>query len=81
MADAPQKKRHQIRVTRTDSACGYVGHMTVEELKRVTVGDNFDASCPSCGRIHLTREEIEEIEGRKITDSKEYKETTKEAEA
>ena len=81
MTDTSQKKRHQIRVTRTDSACGYVGHMTVDELRKVTVGNNFDGACPTCGQIHLTREEIEEIEGEKVTDSKEYKDTTKEAEA
>lgn len=81
MVDTPRKKRFQIRVTRADSACGYIGHMTVDELKQVTFGDNFDGSCPACGRIHLTREEIEEIENQKITDSPEYKETSREAEA
>jgi Zn-finger nucleic acid-binding protein len=81
MTETGQKKRHQIHVTRTDSACGYVGHMTVDELKEVTVGSDFDASCPTCGQIHLTRDEIEEIESQKVTDSQEYKNTTKEAEA
>lgn len=81
MTEKSQKKRRQVQVTRADSACGYVGHMTVDELKKVTVGDDFDASCPVCGQVHLTREEVEEIEKQKVTDSQEYKDTTREAEA
>ena len=81
MSEETKKKRHIVHVTTPEAACGYVGHMTVDELKKVAVGAEFDASCPVCGQIHLTREEIEELESRKITESTEYINKAKEAEA
>lgn len=68
-------------MTTPDTACGYVGHMTVDELKKIAVGTEFDASCPVCGQVHLTREEIEEIEKQKVTESTEYLQKSKEAKA
>lgn len=76
-----RKKRRQVQVSSASSACGHVGHMTVDELRKVMIGDDFDASCPVCGQVHLTREEVEEIEKQKITDTQEYHDTTREAEA
>lgn len=75
-----KKKRRVVRVTTPDTACGYVGHMTVDELEAVAAGSDFEVNCPICGQIHLSREEIEEIENEKFTDTEEYKETVRQAE-
>ena len=75
------KKRPVVRVTSPDTACGYVGHMTVDQLREVAVGDDFEANCPVCGMIHLSSEEIEELEARKFTETEEYLETIKQAQA
>ncbi|MFV0436925.1 MAG: hypothetical protein ACK5PS_05975 [Desulfopila sp.] len=75
------KKRAVVRVTSPDTACGYVGHMTVDQLREVAVGDDFVANCPVCGLIHLSIEEIKEIESRKFTETKEYLETVKQTQA
>lgn len=55
--------------------------MTVDELKERALGADFDGSCPECGRIHLSRDEIEELEKEKIVESKAYQEMKKKAEA
>jgi Zn-finger nucleic acid-binding protein len=47
--------------------------MTVDELKARAVGEEFDGTCPACGKFHLTRAEIETIEREKVTDSEGYK--------
>lgn len=75
-----KKKRRIVRVTAPDAACGYVGHMTVDELEKVAAGSEFEINCPACGQIHLDREEVEEIESEKFTDTEEYKETVRRAE-
>lgn len=74
-----KNKIKRIKVTRPDTACGYVGHMTAHELKEITTGSNFSASCPVCGMVHLNREEIEEIEKNKINESAEYRHIMNEA--
>ncbi len=60
-------------------ACGYVGHMTAEELKARAVGDEVNLSCPVCGLIHLSREEAEDMEQKKVTESARYKKLLREA--
>ncbi len=76
-----KKKRRQVRVESPATACGYVGHMTVDELKERVVGENFDAACPICGLVHLSRDEIVELEQRKITGSDRFEAIREEAEA
>ena len=76
-----EKKRHVVRVTSPDTACGYVGHMTVDQLKEVAVGDDFEVNCPVCGMIHLTADEIVEVEARKTTETAEYREKASQAQA
>ena len=76
-----EKKRHVVRVTSPDTACGYVGHMTVDQLKEVAVDDNFEANCPVCGMIHLTADEIAEVEAKRLTESTEYREKARQAQA
>lgn len=75
------RKRHTVHAATPEAACGYIGHMTVDELRAVAAESDFEANCPVCGRIHLSKEEIEEIEKVKFTDSEEYRETVRKAEA
>lgn len=60
-------------------ACGYVGHMTAKELKKRSVGDEVNLSCPVCGLIHLNREEVRDMEQKKITASSRYRQLLQEA--
>ena len=76
-----KKQRRVVRATAPDTACGDVGHMTVDELVAIAADSDFEVNCPACGQIHLSREEIEEIEKEKFTDTEEYKETVRQAEA
>ncbi|HHB77008.1 MAG TPA: hypothetical protein ENK84_10790 [Desulfobulbus sp.] len=76
-----KKKRRQVRVENPSGACGYVGHMTVDELKSRAVGDNIDGACPICGLVHLSRDEIIELEQRKERGSERFDAIRKEAEA
>ncbi len=73
------QKKIKVRAECARCASGYVGHMTVAELKERAIGNEFDARCPECGQIHLTREEIEELERTKITQSEVYKKIIKKA--
>ena len=69
-----------VRVESPDCACGSVGHMTVDELKQRAAHDDMDLSCPVCGLIHLSREEIEDLEKQKMIHSKRYREIQRQAE-
>ncbi len=60
-------------------ACGYVGHMTAEELKARAVGDEVNLSCPACGLIHLNREEAEDMEQKKVIETARYQQLLREA--
>lgn len=73
-------KRLQVRAENPSGVCGYVDHMTIDELKARAVGEEFDATCPACGMFHLTKEEIDKLNNEKITTSKNYVEMKKEAE-
>jgi Zn-finger nucleic acid-binding protein len=76
------KKKHRkvVRVEAPNCACGYVGHMTADELKQRAAHDDMDLSCPACGLIHLNREEIEDLEKQKIVHTKRYREIQRQAE-
>jgi len=76
-----KKQRRQVRAENPGGACGYVGHMTVDELKDRAVGEQVDGTCPLCGQVHLTRDEIEELERQKVTASERFEEVKGEAEA
>ena len=70
-----------MRVENPSGACGYIGHMTVDELKSRAVGDNIDGACPICGLVHLSRDEIIELERRNVRGSERFDAITREAEA
>jgi hypothetical protein len=70
-----------VRVEAPNCACGFVGHMTADELKQRAAHDEMDLSCPVCGLIHLSNEEIEDLEKQKVVNSKRYREIRRQAEA
>jgi hypothetical protein len=76
-----KKSRFLVRGIRPNTACGDIGHMTVDQLRLRSIGDVMDGRCPACGRIHLSDEDIAELEETKIVDSERYKTIQKEAEA
>ena len=80
-AAMPNTRRVQVRAENPSGACGKLDHMTIDELKARAVGDDFDGTCPACGKFHLTHAEIEKIEREKIIDSESYRTMKHEAEA
>ena len=81
MTQNAKKKRRQVRVENPSAACGYVGHRTADELKLRAVGDNVDGTCPVCGMVHLSLDEINELERQRVIKSSRFDEIKKEAEA
>lgn len=81
MANTKKKARRQVRVENPSGACGHVGHMTADELKERAVGDNVDGTCPICGMVHLTRDEITELDRQKVRESERFDTIKEEAEA
>jgi hypothetical protein len=77
----PNSKRAQVRAENPSGACGKLDHMTIDELKARAVGDEFDGTCPACGKFHVSRAEIEKIEREKVIDTEGYKSMKAEAEA
>jgi hypothetical protein len=75
------RRRVKVRAENPSGACGKLDHMTIDELKARAVGDDFDGTCPACGKFHLTRAEIEKLEKTKVVDSESYKAMKIEAEA
>lgn len=65
-------RRRLIRAERLDTAPGWIGHMTIDEISKRTMGNVTNYGCPACGRIHLSAYEKEEAENEKIVDSPRY---------
>ena len=59
MRQDKREKRPKVRAERMDTKCGYIGHMTVDQIKERSFGENINAACPECGKIHLTVEDTE----------------------
>jgi len=81
MTTTEKKKKRQVRAENPSGACGYVGHITADELKARAVGDEVDGTCPVCGLVHLSMDEIEELERQKVIDSVRFGAIREEAEA
>jgi len=81
MSKTENKKRSQVRAENPSGACGYIGHLTADELKARAVGDEVDGTCPSCGLVHLSMDEISELERQKVINSGRFGVIRKEAEA
>ncbi len=73
-------RRTRVRAENPSGVCGKIEHMTIDELKEIAVADSFDGRCPACGMFHLTREDIERLEGEKISESDYYLEMKDKAE-
>jgi hypothetical protein len=74
------KERSKVRAERVDTKCGSIGHMTVDEIRGRTIGDEVEMTCPECGEIHLTEEEAGEAAQKRISDTAKYKKIKNEAE-
>ncbi|WP_456387685.1 hypothetical protein [Desulfolithobacter sp.] len=81
MSEIKKKKRRLVRAENPGGACGYVGHLTADELKARAVGDEVDGTCPLCGLVHLSMDEISELERQKVIQSKRFDDIRGEAEA
>ncbi len=75
-----KERKAKVRVERVDTKCGSTGHMTADEIRACVIGPNLNVTCPECGEIHLSREDVEEAEARKFSDTQRYKDIKKEAE-
>ncbi len=69
---ANRPPRRKVRAENPTGACGYIDHMTIDELRERGVGEEFDATCPSCGMFHLTRAEIEQLNSEKFTETQDF---------
>lgn len=74
------EKRPKVRAERVDTKCGYIGHMTVDDIKSRSFGENVNFACPECGKIHLTVEEVEEAESKVLRKSKRFAKIKSDAE-
>lgn len=72
--------RMRVRAERVDTKCGLMGHMTVDEIKERTIGDYVNVTCPECGEIHLTQEDAEAAEMKKVSHTARFKKLVAEAE-
>lgn len=75
------KQRIKVRGESLQCAGGYIGHLTVDELLERSVHGESNLSCPLCGRVHLSREEIDQLEERRIIYSERYRIIQQQAEA
>ncbi len=75
-----KEKRPIVRAERVDTKCGYIGHMTVDDIKSRSFGENVNLACPECGKIHLTVEEAEEAEAKVLRKSKRFAKLKSDAE-
>jgi predicted nucleic acid-binding Zn-ribbon protein len=75
-----KESRRKVRAERVDTRCGALAHMTVDEIRERIIGESVNVTCPECGAIHLTREEAEEADMKKISSSARYRKIKAEAE-
>ncbi len=75
-----KKERAKVRVEAVDTSCGSTGHMTADEIKVRTIGEEVNLACPECGEIHLTPEDACEAAARKISETVKYHKIKSEAE-
>lgn len=63
----------RVRARRVDTKCGFLGHMTVDEIRERIIGPHVNVTCPECGEIHLTVEDAEAAAARKVRESARFK--------
>ncbi|MGO9020290.1 MAG: hypothetical protein ACLQVJ_18285 [Syntrophobacteraceae bacterium] len=69
MRQDKREKRPKVRAKRMDTQCGYMGHMTVDQIKERSFGGNINVACPECGKIHLTVEDTDEAEAGRLSET------------
>jgi hypothetical protein len=74
------KDRTKVRVESVSTKCGSTDHMTADEIRARSIGEEVDMACPECGDIHLTVEEACEAAQKKYSDTDRYKRIKTEAE-
>ena len=75
-----RKEKEKVRAERVDTKCGSIGHMTVDEIKARTFGEHVNVTCPECGEIHLTAEDVEAAKKKKISMSPRFHKIKSESE-
>lgn len=80
MDEKEKKKRKEVHVESTDTACGGVPHMTVDEIATRLNIKGAELRCPACGKIHLTEEDKKRAEEAKYSETERFKEIKREAE-
>jgi hypothetical protein len=70
----------RVRAERIDTKCGAANHMTVDEIKARLIGNQVNVTCPECGEIHLTVEDAEAAERKKLSATARYAEIKSQAE-
>ena len=78
--NAKKNTRIKVRAEYPQGADGIIGHMTVDELLERTLTEGSSLACPLCGRMHLSREEIDQLEEKKIVYSERYQRIRMQAE-
>ena len=69
-----------IRVENPSGVCGYVRHMTIDELKACYSGDDFSGVCPACGFYHMTNADFAEHQRASVLLSDRYQQMLLEVE-
>ncbi len=80
MKQEKKEGRPKVRAERLDTKCGYIGHMTVDQIKERSFGENVNVACPECGKIHFTIEDTEEAEAKKFRKTKRFAKIKSDAE-
>ena len=75
------RRKINIRAECPQCAGGQIGHMTVDELLERTLKEGCSLACPHCGRMHLNREEIDQLEREKIIYTDRYRQIRMQAES
>ena len=72
MTQDKKANRPKVRAERIDTGCGYIGHMTVDQIKERSFGSDINVACPEYGKIHLTVEDTEKAETRRISKTQRF---------
>lgn len=67
-----RENRPKVRAERMDTKCGYIGHMTVDQIKERSFGGNINVACPECGKIHFTVEDTDEAEACRLSKTERF---------
>jgi hypothetical protein len=75
-----EMKKKGVTAEAADTVCGQIPHMTVDQLAARLQIESRELRCPSCGRVHLTEEDVKKAEAVLLSESERFKEITTQAE-